>query len=53
MEGPGLGEETIYSIFLSTSMICVSLFGTTRGGMEAGEAGDSFEGEQERSDIGG
>jgi len=32
-------------------MTCVSSFETTRGGVEVGEAGDSFEGEQERSDI--
>jgi len=31
----------------------VSLFGTTRDGVEADEAGDLFEGVQERSDIGG
>ena len=48
----GEGEETVYSISLSTSMMWVSSFGTTRVGVEEDEAGDSFEGLQERSDIG-
>ena len=52
MEGPGLGEETRYSTSLSTSMTCVLSFGTTSGGVEVDEAGDSFEGVRERSDIG-
>ena len=34
-------------------MMWVSSFGMTRGGVEADEVGDSFEGAQERSDIGG
>jgi len=42
----------VYSISLSTLMMWVSLFGTTRGGVEEDEAGDSFEGLRERSDIG-
>jgi len=49
----GEGEETKYLTSLSTSMICVSSLGMTRGGVEVDKAGDSFEGAQERSDIGG
>ena len=48
----GEGEEMKYSTSLSMSMIWVSSLGTTRGGVEVDEVGDSFEGAQERSDIG-
>ena len=49
----GEGEEMRYSTSLSMSMMCVSSFGMMSGGVEVDEAGDLFEGVQERSDIGG
>ena len=48
----GEGEEMKYSTSLLTSMMWVSSLGTTKGGVEVDETGDSFEGAQERSDIG-